>query len=132
MLLVEIDTENAIASLRPDSALSRADFESAAETIDTYLESADSLNGLMVCTRDFPGWDSFGALIKHLKFVRAHHHRIARVALVTDSRAADYAERLARHFVAATVRHFPFDAEHEARDWILEASDRATPAMRQS
>jgi hypothetical protein len=39
----------------------------------------------MVCVKSFPGWESLGAMVAHLKFVRDHHRNIGRIAAVTDS-----------------------------------------------
>ncbi len=39
----------------------------------------------MICAKTFPGWESFGALVSHLRFVKIHHRKIARIAAVTDS-----------------------------------------------
>jgi hypothetical protein len=34
----------------------------------------------MIYTKSFPGWESFGALVSHLKFVADHHQKIERIA----------------------------------------------------
>ena len=63
----------------------------------------------MVYTKSFPGWESFGALVSHLKFVADHHQKIERVAAVTDSGFLNIMPRIADHFVHAKVRHFNFE-----------------------
>jgi hypothetical protein len=55
----------------------------------------------------------------HFRFVRDHHKRIGKVALVTDSALGNVAERLAAHFVAAEIRHFPAGERDQARQWII-------------
>jgi hypothetical protein len=40
------------------------------------------------------------------------------VAVVTDAAVGDLAEKLASHFVAATIRHFPAGQREAARQWI--------------
>jgi hypothetical protein len=45
----------------------------------------------------FPGWESFGALIGHIRFIRDHHRRIDRVAAVTDSTILTIAPKIAEH-----------------------------------
>lgn len=44
---------------------------------------------------------SFAALSSHLKFVKDHHKKIARIVLVTDSVLGNFAELIASHFVQA-------------------------------
>ena len=69
----------------PDGPLEKEDFEKLANEVDPFLESKGKLAGLMICAKSFPGWESFGAIVSHLKFVADHHRRIERRAAVTDS-----------------------------------------------
>ena len=119
MLKVTIHEEDGIAVLEPNGALTQADFEAAATIIDPFIERRGGLNGIMIHIKEFPGWDSFSAMLTHLKFVRDHHTKIARVAMVTDSIVGDLAEVLTGHFIQAEVKHFGFNAFKEARLWVL-------------
>lgn len=119
MLKVTLREEDGIAIVEPDGALSQQDFESAAAAIDPFIGRCGALKGLIIYTREFPGWDSFTALLTHLKFVRDHHRKVSRVAMVTDSLAGDLAEAVTSHFVQAEVRHFPFREFAHARLWVL-------------
>ncbi|WP_166253479.1 STAS/SEC14 domain-containing protein [Marinobacter salicampi] len=121
MLDVDLDENEGIAIFRPEGSLDQADFDYAANLVDQYLEKHEALRGLIISTRDFGGWDSFSALVRHLRFVRNHHRQIGRVALATDSAVGQLGEKLADHFVAAEIRSFPFDDMVEARRWVLEA-----------
>ena len=93
MLNVELDRATGLAVLRPEGALTESDFDAVAAVIDPYLEANGALNGLIIYTKDFPGWDTFGAMLKHFKFVRSHHQKLSRVALVTDSRMGEQYRR---------------------------------------
>ena len=118
MLIVEMDHEAGIAVLRPEGALSESDFTAAAKVIDPYIESRGRLNGLIVSTKDFPGWDSFASLAGHIRFVKSHHEQLSHVALVTDSKLGNVAEKIAGHFLSAEIRHFPYDQFREAMNWV--------------
>src|SRR5262245_41939424 len=108
MLEYRLDEAQAILYLRPKSALSAEDFAALGRTVDPFLEkTGGALAGIVVEVDAFPGWDSFGALAAHLRFVRDHHRRVRKIAVVTDALLGDLAEKLASHFVAATIRHFP-------------------------
>ena len=113
-----LDTEQSILYLRPKSALERADFEQLAKTVDPYIEATGGLAGLIIEAPKFPGWDSFGALVAHFRFVRDHHKRIRRIGLVTDSALGDVAQHLASHFVSAEIRHFAAGQIEAARQWV--------------
>jgi len=122
MLKTTLDKTTGIATLTPDSKLSESDFQNAANTIDPYIETEGHLRGLIISTRDFPGWESFSAFVRHLSFVRDHHKKSTRTAIVTDSAVCDLAQSIGKHFVAATVAAFAYNKEQEARDWIMSES----------
>jgi hypothetical protein len=117
MLQVEVDATRRIAILEPHGALSKEDFERAAKAIDPHIEQHGSLKGIVVHIAKFPGWDSFGALASHLRFVKDHQRKVARVALCTDSKLGEVAPRLARHFVKAEVRAFTSAEFDAAKAW---------------
>ncbi len=120
MLAVELDREAGIAVMRPEGALSEEDFRIASGVIDPYIEEHGHLNGLIINTQQFPGWESFAALLTHLKFVREHHQKLSHVALVTDSQVGNLAEKIASHFVKAKVKHFAFSQFVDAQAWIMD------------
>ncbi len=115
----ELDRATSVLHVRPKGPLTAEDFASLAAQLDPFVEETGGLQGLLIEAREFPGWDNLGAMLKHLRFVRNHHHRIGKVALVTDSRLGDLAESLAGHFVAAQVKHFPADQLPAAHAWLI-------------
>jgi hypothetical protein len=118
MLSVEVDKVNGIAILEPDGPLSKHDFESAAKVIDPYIEETNQLNGLIIHTKSFPGWESFAALSSHLRFVKEHHKKISRVAFSTDSVVGNFAEAVASHFVNAEIKLFSYQELEQAKIWV--------------
>ncbi len=118
MLNINLDKDDGIVLLEPNGALSAEDFKNAAKIVDPYLEKSGRLNGVLIHTKSFPGWNSFGALLKHLSFVKNHHKKINCVALVTDSALGEFAEHVASHFVSAEIKHFDYDDMDDAKDWI--------------
>jgi hypothetical protein len=114
-----LDAAHSILLVRPKSALAADDFAALAAAVDPHIEATGGLAGLVIETPAFPGWDSLGAFVAHLRFVHDHHRHIKRVGLVTDSALGDAAERLASHFVSAEIRHFPAGQAEAARQWIL-------------
>lgn len=114
-----LDAAHSILHLRPKSALGQEDFAQLAKTVDPHIEKTGNLAGLIIETPGFPGWDSLGAMVAHFRFVRDHHRRIRKIAVVTDSAMGNLAEHLASHFVAAEIRHFPAGQLEAARQWIM-------------
>ena len=115
---VEYSAQANVASVFPDGPLGKADFDAVAAQIDPVIERHGQLNGLIIATESFPGWESFAALIHHFRFVHDHHRAVRRVALVTDSVLGTLAETIARHFVAAEIRHFACGDMAAAADWV--------------
>ena len=117
---MEIDDTTGVVTLSPADALSKEDVEQAAQRVDDYLEKAGEVKGMIISTRKFPGWESFGAMLTHLRFIREHHREVAKVAIVTDSSIGEVGEKVAGHFVSAQVRHFAFEDLKDAEEWILQ------------
>ncbi|OBH00664.1 MULTISPECIES: STAS/SEC14 domain-containing protein [unclassified Mycobacterium] len=122
MIDYDLDSAHNILLVRPESALDKNDFTELAKAVDPQIEANGDLAGLIISAPTFPGWDSFGALVTHLRFVRDHHKHIKKVAVVTDSHLGDVAEHLGSHFVSATIQHFPAGQVEQAREWIVDGS----------
>ena len=118
MIDYELDTDNRIVHLRPESSLDKADFAELASAVDPEIEAHGDLAGLIIDAPHFPGWDSFGAAVTHLRFVRDHQKHVKKIAVVTDSHVGDLAEHLVSHFVSAEIRQFPASETGQARQWI--------------
>jgi SpoIIAA-like len=122
MMDFELLQDQRILILTPAGPLQKADFENLAKAVDPFIASKGKLVGLMICAEAFPGWDSFGALVSHLKFVADHHRKIDRIAAVTDSEFLKIMPRIAEHFVQAEIKHFEFKDKDRALAW-LEAGE---------
>ncbi len=120
MLKHELRKDQGILIVRPVGPLSADDFEFIATDVDAHIEAPGKLNGLMIHARRFPGWEDLWAVMSHLKFVREHHRKIRRVAVVSDSAILQFAPKIATHFVSAEIRQFPFGAKDEALAWLGE------------
>ena len=118
MLQHELLSDRGILILKPEGALRAEDFTALAAAVDPYIEQNGKLNGLMIDAPSFPGWDSFAALLSHLRFVRDHHRQVERIAVVTDSALLAAAPKIASHFVSAKLRTFDPTARAEALSWL--------------
>ncbi|MBV9188861.1 MAG: STAS/SEC14 domain-containing protein [Betaproteobacteria bacterium] len=111
-----------ILHLHPKGSLEKEDFAALAKTVDPYIERQGDLAGVIVDAPKFPGWDSLGAMAAHIRFVRDHHKRVKKIAVVTDAKLGDFAEKVGSHFIAATIKHFPAGQTQAAEQWILSKS----------
>ena len=88
MIHVDLNEAEGVAVIRPEQmhGLSEADFKELKDLIDHYLRDHDTLRGLVIVAKSFPGWENFKAFTSHIRFIRDHHRAIRKVALVSDSR----------------------------------------------
>ena len=118
MINSELLRDRGILIVSPDGPLKIIDFEQLAKEVDLYIASKGKLTGLMIYTKSFPGWESFGALVSHLKFVADHHRQIERIAAVTGGGFLKIVPRIADHFVQAKIKHFDFEEKDKALEWL--------------
>lgn len=117
MLNHRFDVPRRLVTVEPAGELTEEDFQKLAKAVDGFIRMHGDLNGIVIHAEAFPGWETFGALLEHLKFIRQHHRQIAKVALVSDDAILKIAPHIAGHFVAAEARHFPATELDAARSW---------------
>ncbi len=123
MLNHELRQDDEILVVHPEGPLKAADFTTLAGHVDAYLERHGTLRGVLIRAKSFPGWKDFGALLAHLKFVKEHHQRIEKIAVVADGAFANIMPSIASHFVHAQVQHFDLAREDAAWDWLRQSGN---------
>jgi hypothetical protein len=121
MIEAQLFRDEGVVEVFPSGRLEAADFAQLAALVDPFIESNGALKGLMIVAAHFPGWDDFAALAGHIRFVRDHHRRIRRIAVVSDGAVLAVLPKLASHFVQAEVRHFPHAERDAAMTWLEQA-----------
>ncbi len=116
--MIKITLKQNYCLIEPQGPLSKEDFAAIASQIDPVIESEGALDGLIIKTRDFPGWQGLGDIIEHFRFVKNHHRVIKNIALVTDAGVGERLPGIVGHFVEAEVKHFEFDNYEAAVEWI--------------
>jgi hypothetical protein len=114
----ELLRDQGILIVTPEGPLAKSDFEQLAKEIDPFIAARGKLTGVMIYTESFPGWDSFGAVLSHLRFVADHHRQIEKVAIVTDSQFRKILPRIVEHFAKAQIRDFEFAQKASALAWL--------------
>jgi hypothetical protein len=118
MINYQLNRTDGILIVEPIAHLESTDFEKLTQEIDPYIEQEGKLNGLMIYSESFPGWDNFAALLSHIKFVKNHHQNIKKIAAVTGGGFLAIAPQVASHFVQAEIKHFDFDDKESALNWL--------------
>jgi SpoIIAA-like len=118
MIEFELLRDRSILLITPLGPLEKEDFEQLAKEIDPFIAANGKLIGVMIHTESFPAWQSFGALVSHLKFVGDHHRQIERIAAVTNSGFLRIMPLIASHFVQAKIERFDFCERDRAITWL--------------
>ena len=118
MVKFELLKDAGVLLVEPKSALSADDFREISRVIDPYIREKGKLTGLLIEAPSFPGWDSFGALIEHMKFVYDHHRKIDRVAAVTGNAILKIVPKIAQHFVHPEIKVFGSGEKGNALAWL--------------
>jgi hypothetical protein len=121
MLDFSIMVPESILVLKPYAPLTKEDFSGLSTAVDAYLSAHAKLRGVLISSKVFPGWENFSGFTAHMHFVREHHKKVERVAVVTDSHLAGIAESFGNHFASAEVKHFSFVDGAKALDWLKSA-----------
>lgn len=120
MISYEFDENEGVLTVRPEGKLEVQDFLALSAVVDPFIEKKGRLKGIIIVTERFPGWEDFHGMIEHMRFVRHHHRKVTKLALVTDFKVANVAESLGKHFIRASIKRFPFKALESAERWILK------------
>jgi stage II sporulation SpoAA-like protein len=118
MIHFELLRDRNILIVTPQGPLEKADFERLASEIDPIIASQGKLAGIMISIQSFPGWQSFEALVSHLKFIANHQRNIDRIAVVTDSGFLKLMPHIAGLFVHPKLKHFDLAQKDQALAWL--------------
>jgi hypothetical protein len=108
-----------ILILNPEAPLEATDFQRLAQEIDPYIEANGKLHGIMIDVESFPGWRDSAGLFAHLRFVKDHHKKVQKIAVVSDSSLLSFMPKIAAHLVQADIKHYARSQREEALQWLM-------------
>lgn len=112
-------TEYGILEIRPTGSLSEDDFKSLADELKTIEKDERTLNGILINSEDFPGYQGFSDMLAHGEFIAEFRDRIPKVAVCTDSAVAGLIQLIGQVFTEAEVRKFDYGDKDDAEKWLL-------------
>jgi hypothetical protein len=105
--------------VNPTGRLEERNFRDLARQIESLREAGRELKGILVHTKDFPGWERFSDLLAHADFARENHDKVNKIAFCTDSKIGPLLQTAASNFADAEVERFDHDEKDEAEKWLL-------------
>jgi hypothetical protein len=120
MMKFELLKDAGVLVIEPSAPLSADDFRAISQQVDPYIRETGKLSGVLIDAPSFPGWESFGALIEHLKFIENHQRKIDRIAVVTESEILKIVPAIAAHFAHPEFRIFRRGEKDVALAWVKQ------------
>lgn len=121
MLDYDLDKTSGILTLEPNGPLTVEDFNAITADVDGYLSDHSNLTGILLTVAHVPGWESFSAVVQHMRFVRDHQQRISRVAVLTDNPVLKIPPQIAALFAHPEFRVFGSGDRDNAMNWLKAA-----------
>jgi len=97
--------------------LEEDDFKKITPGIDEAIKLHGSLK-LLIDATAFDGWSSMHAASQHFSFVRNHHQKIERIALIADHEWQHWVVGVASVFVHPEIKIFDKDHATAAETWL--------------
>lgn len=113
-----MNRKQGIVTIEPKGEIESHQLEDLAKDVDDYLKTHHALRGVLIEVGQFPGWQNLGALVQHLRFIKDHHQRVAKVAIISDALANSPLPLAADLVLATEVRAFRSWERRLAREWL--------------
>lgn len=120
--------DEGVLILEPTAPLTTEDFDAVLTFVEPWTAVHGQLSGIIIQAHAFPGWESFGGMLRHLSFSHDHHLNVDRVALVSDAKLAEILPQLVDQFFTAEVKQFDEDALDYAINWASGGKERRESA----
>lgn len=108
--LIEVTIKN---TLKADDVMVLSD------KADKLIEGYGSIRVLINAT-DFNGWENADAAEKHFSFVKEHHTKVERLAIVTGHMWQHWIAALAKVFMHPDIKVFDKTQLNEAESWLKQ------------
>lgn len=93
------------------------DWDKVTKAIDPIIAEYGSVR-LFLDASDFAGWKDLEAARAHFNFVKAHHEKVDRIALIVDHHWQGWMAGIAEIFVDTEIRAFEEDQKEVAENWL--------------
>lgn len=103
--------------LKPKGKINAEDVGQLTEMADALLQRHKEIKVLIIAT-DFQGWEDAAALEAHLSFVKAHHEKVAKLALIPGHLWQEGLATFMKMFLHPEIKLFDADHIPDAKTWL--------------
>ena len=116
MIKTEIISANALKIVAPDK-LKADDFHLIAPQIDALISRHGKIR-LLIDATGFNGWETIAAFENHAGFVKNHHQKVERIAIIAAHDWQRWLVGALRMFLHPDVKTYDVSHEGDALQWI--------------
>ncbi len=107
-----------ILKIIPPKKLKEGDFAAITPQVDEFIKKHKKIRILLDASK-FDGWSTFGAFKEHIRFVKKHHKKVDRGALIAWRHPwQPWVAYIVRLFLHPELKVFRKGCESEAKKWI--------------
>jgi hypothetical protein len=117
MIKTETISADTLRIIAPEK-LKADDFRQIAPQIDSLIQQHGKIR-LLIDASDFRGWENIAAFESHARFIKNHHRRVERVAVIAAHDWHHWLIGAVGMFLHPEVRAYDKSHESEALRWIV-------------
>ena len=121
MIEIQTNASNGLIEATVTGQLRADDFGSVAPQVDKFIEQHDKVSVLLDLT-GFHGWEDVAAARTHFRFIKDHHKRIERIAVVANKTWQHWIAAVIGTFISAKEKCFDANQKDEARNWLTSVT----------
>ena len=93
-------------------------FQQITPEVDSFISQHAKIR-LLIDIYGFNGWYNFAALLKHIQFIKDHHQKVERIAVVGARSWQHWVIGVVRMILRPEVRAYDRSQQAEALRWIV-------------
>ncbi|HUZ31467.1 MAG TPA: STAS/SEC14 domain-containing protein [Xanthobacteraceae bacterium] len=118
--MIEIKTISpGVVRLTVPEKLKADDFRQIAPQIESIVKQQGRIR-LLIDATGFGGWENISAFERHIGFVKTHHEKVERIAVIVSNDWQHWVVGTVRMFVHPQVRAYDKRDETAATRWVTE------------
>lgn len=119
MIGLQITEQNSIIHATPLGRISESDIkDTVGPQVDKMLRRYAHIKGVLIDASDFEGWEDFSAFIAHMAFIRDHHDKIGKVAIMNCHKYRDVLQYVTALVPDTKFHFYDKQQEEEAEQWL--------------